>query len=202
MENTSKRDPMLHLLGMMSEGQSGYIEGMEADGQRQLVASQQVPVEGSAGLAEMGFTLGDRVPGDDLFRTATLPEGWKKVPSDHAMWSYIEDQHGRRRVAIFYKAAFYDRKAFCRIETPESYLRAVMYDNGRPVLDDTWLTAEIADAALVEIRDEEIRQAREMRDHANETHRTEDNRAALREYAEEHDAEAAKVERFRLAVTQ
>jgi predicted secreted protein len=30
------------------------------------------------------------------------------------MWSYIVDDEGTQRVAIFYKAAFYDRDAFMR----------------------------------------------------------------------------------------
>jgi len=31
------------------------------------------------------------------------------------MWSYLHDEHGRERCAIFYKAAFYDRDAFLTI---------------------------------------------------------------------------------------
>jgi hypothetical protein len=46
-----------------------------------------------------------------MFRQATLPPGWKKTGSDHDMWSYVEDERGLRRVAVFYKAAFYDRRA-------------------------------------------------------------------------------------------
>lgn len=93
---------------------SAAIPAMESAGQRQLVESTQLPVNGSDDpkILAMGITFGDISPGDDLFREATLPEGWKKEGSDHAMWSYIVDETGERRVAIFYKAAFYDRDAF------------------------------------------------------------------------------------------
>jgi hypothetical protein len=120
IENTSDRDPFIHVLGAMSDGSDGYITGMESAGQRQFVASTQIPTRMLHGttdekLTEMGFGLGPVVPGDPLFREATLPEGWEKRGSDHAMWSYIHDETGKKRVAIFYKAAFYDRKAHLSI---------------------------------------------------------------------------------------
>jgi hypothetical protein len=115
IENTSKRDPFVHAAGIAGEGQSDYISGMEAAGQRQVVDSDLLPAEilhGSQDEYEaVGFVFGDPVEGDPLFRQATLPEGWRREGSDHAMWSYIVDETGRRCVAIFYKAAFYDRRA-------------------------------------------------------------------------------------------
>ncbi len=60
-------------------------------------------------LKQMGITLGAEV--DDLFVKAQLPDGWTKRATDHAMWSDLLDEQGRRRAAIFYKAAFYDRSA-------------------------------------------------------------------------------------------
>lgn len=119
VENTSNREPVVHLAGMLAEGQSGYIEGMEAAGQRAVVNSDLLPrcdrEEDEAALVALGFTFGEPIEGDDLFRHATLPAGWKRAGSDHNMWSYIEDERGIRRVAIFYKAAFYDRKADCHL---------------------------------------------------------------------------------------
>lgn len=50
-------------------------------------------------------------PIDELFREATFPVGWRMQRTDHAMWSNLLDHHGRQRVSIFHKAAFYDRKA-------------------------------------------------------------------------------------------
>lgn len=123
--NTTKQvtdDPEAALGGMLVEGTTGFIEGMEARGQRELVASTVLPTEGSddPAILEMGVAFGEAVKGDDLFRQATLPEGWKKVGSDHDMWSYVEDATGKRRIAVFYKAAFYDRRAFMRAERSEA----------------------------------------------------------------------------------
>lgn len=116
-EDTSKRDPIVHLAGMMG-GASRYITEQESAGQAQLVNSTVLPIElqrpdTDADFEALGFTFGEKV--DDLFREATLPEGWTRQGSDHAMWSHIVDDQGRERVAIFYKAAFYDRCSFMRI---------------------------------------------------------------------------------------
>jgi hypothetical protein len=203
-ENTSKRPNELHLLGMLSEGQTGYIEGMEAAGQRQLVNSDRLPVDTTPGdLAEwkaLGFTFGEPDPNDPMFRAATLPVGWSRQPTDHSMWSKLVDEHGRERVSIFYKAAFYDRSAFMRLVTPGGYMRSCFYDKTAPVFDEVWLTPVVADEALTSMRNYESSQAQEMRDHAAEKSRTEDNRAALLQYAREHDAKAAEIDAFRLAV--
>ncbi len=96
----------------------GAIEASERAGQVQLVASTQLPVkmQGQREQFEaVGFVFGAPVKGDSLFCAATLPAGWEKRGSDHAMWSYIHDDKGRCRVEVFYKAAFYDRDAFMRL---------------------------------------------------------------------------------------
>lgn len=123
--DTSKEDALTHLVGMLGESMtggnpSGYIEGMEARGQQELINSQSVPTEGSEALVSLGVVLGDPDPDDPLFRPAQLPEGWKLVPApDHSMWNYIVDGEGKRQAAIFYKAAYYDRRAFVRLEKGE-----------------------------------------------------------------------------------
>lgn len=91
----------------------GGIEAQEAAGQRELVESAQLPTDGSENeiWTKWGVIFGEKTPGDPIFRSATLPPGWKKESSDHAMWSYLVDEKGRRRAGIFYKAAFYDRNA-------------------------------------------------------------------------------------------
>lgn len=115
IEDTSKRNPLLHLLGSMGEGSSDYITGMEAQGQRQLVESEQLPIDtgGDEMYEALGFTFGDAT--DELFRSATMPAGWSKHATDHAMWWKITDERGRERASAFYKAAFYDRRAFMRL---------------------------------------------------------------------------------------
>ncbi len=120
IENTSQRDNAIHLLGAMSDGPSGYIEGMERDGQRQLINSDRLPTRilhsTQADFEAAGFVFGDVDKCDRMFRQVTLPAGWKRRGSEHAMWSYIDDEQGRERVSIFYKAAFYDRDAFMSLK--------------------------------------------------------------------------------------
>lgn len=118
IEDTSKRDPLIHLAGAMG-GMDQYVPEMESAGQRQLVNSDRLPTESNCDdeLLDLGFTFEEPDPDDPLFRAATLPAGWSREVSDHAMWSYLLDEVGRRRVAIFYKAAFYDRRAFMRLES-------------------------------------------------------------------------------------
>ncbi len=111
--NTEKQiqdNPMLGLIvGMGPRG----IENMEEQGQRDSCASDTLPSQGSdhPAFAEMGIVFGDPVVDDPLFRYCTLPAGWKKVPTDHAMWNDVVDETGKVRAQYFYKAAFYDRKA-------------------------------------------------------------------------------------------
>lgn len=100
----------------------GSIEAMEAEGQRQFVNGDSIPVriqgnkaEVEALLTHWGFELGSQHKQDELFRWAMLPNGWKREATDHSMWSKIVDDQGRERISIFYKAAFYDRDAFMRL---------------------------------------------------------------------------------------
>jgi len=91
----------------------GGIELQEAAGQRALVASAMLPKEIHGATREqleaLGFKFGADV--DELFVTCELPPGWKKQGTDHSMRSDLMDEQGRNRAGIFYKAAFYDRRA-------------------------------------------------------------------------------------------
>ena len=113
IENTTdaiRRNPMAGLL----MGLSGGIEASERRGQQQLVNSDRLPSDTrgkDAAFIALGFTFGEPDANDSLFRPATLPSGWKREGSDHAMWSYIVDERGIKRVGVFYKAAYYDRRA-------------------------------------------------------------------------------------------
>lgn len=115
-EDTSRQDPMLHMLGTMAMGSTPYIEAQERQGQAQLAKSTTIPTRLNGctedQLRALGFELGP-VPttGDTLFRPALLPQGWKIVPTDHSMWSDLVDSRGFVRGSMFYKAAFYDRGA-------------------------------------------------------------------------------------------
>lgn len=116
IENTTERDPLLHLVGMMGDGQTGYIESMESAGQRQVVtATDLMPADGPwQELVKLGFGKPQRT-GDELFVRTTLPPGWRKSGTDHSMHSNVLDERGVERVGVFYKTAFYDRKAHCHV---------------------------------------------------------------------------------------
>lgn len=101
----------------------GGIEAQEAAGQQTLVNSDTLPhhfgmgADKAAEIAKfeaIGIKFGEEV--DELFSRVEMPPGWKKVPTDHSMWSELRDDKGRKRAGIFYKAAFYDRSAFMRLE--------------------------------------------------------------------------------------
>lgn len=94
----------------------GGIEAQEAEGQQTFCATDTLPVDiegvSKEDLEALGFILGDKI--DSLFMRAKLPAGWKKVATGHSMWSDIVDDSGQKRFAVFYKAAFYDQRAFMR----------------------------------------------------------------------------------------
>lgn len=122
IDNTSKHPRPDWLLG----GNPRAIEAQEAQGQQQLVNSDRLPTRinsfgkyGDEAFTALGFEFGDPDLADGMFRPAKLPAGWTREGSDHAMWSYLLDETGTRRVAIFYKAAFYDRVAFMDLIDPE-----------------------------------------------------------------------------------
>lgn len=88
-----------------------------------------------------------------MFCPATLPPGWTRKGSEHALWSHLLDEHGRRRAAIFYKAAFYDRSARMSMGTLYSYASAVA-EGECPLFLDEWATREGVLEALREHADQ------------------------------------------------
>lgn len=106
----------------------GGIEAQEAAGQAALVASDTLPTDLGWGdhirdraiLEAAGVQFLGVCENDPLFQRVILPAGWKKVPTDHSMWSKLVDETGRERAAIFYKAAFYDRKAHMTVSQEET----------------------------------------------------------------------------------
>lgn len=90
----------------------GGIEAQEKAGQALLVASTDMPKEmrpSREAFEKVGFQFGAEV--DDIFLSAKLPADWTRKATEHSMHSTIVDEQGRERVSIFYKAAFYDRRA-------------------------------------------------------------------------------------------
>lgn len=66
-------------------------------------------------LADLGLVLGDTVPDTrDQMRHATLPEGWRRVPSDtDTRYSHVVDGQGRPRLLVYYVRGLVD-EAFAR----------------------------------------------------------------------------------------
>lgn len=186
IENT--QDPASAELSGLLLLATGDIEAVigaqEKAGQRQLVHSDRLPADlngdSQSDFEALGFQLGDPDPADPMFRPATLPAGWRKEGSEHDMWSYVVDELGRRRVGVFYKAAFYDRKAHMNIKSLRAYVTECVY-NGTPIVTDaTWATRQaVAEAATKEAAyEEEKRQFWAERDDTK--------------YAAEHEAERDK----------
>ena len=96
------------------------IEAQEKLGQTTLVNGSFLPKECSPEdkvlLEDQGVIFGEDK--DDLFVNVTLPAGWKKVATDHDMWSHLCDADGNIKAELFYKAAFYDKRA--RMHVPVS----------------------------------------------------------------------------------
>lgn len=94
----------------------GGIEAQEKRGQIEQSFSETLPVrlqEPRSDFEKLGFVFGQE---DGLFVEAKFPDGWRKKPTDHAMWTEIVDEKGRKRGMIFYKAAFYDQRAHAFLE--------------------------------------------------------------------------------------
>lgn len=90
----------------------GGIEAQEKAGQSALVTSTDMPLDLSPSreaFEALGFTFGEKI--DDVFQRATLPTGWTRAATEHSMHSNILDETGKIRASVFYKAAFYDRRA-------------------------------------------------------------------------------------------
>ena len=125
--NTStevEQDPAGAFIDAMLEKRPGAsIEKMEARGQQEFVESDVFLIDvgrsGRGPYEDLGFKFLGPVEGDDLFQYVTLPDGWKREGSDHDTWSYIVDADGANRVRVFYKAAFYDRRAHASLITEE-----------------------------------------------------------------------------------
>jgi len=120
----------------------GGIEAQEKAGQLEQAALQTLPLEGTSTeeqrkqFESLGFMFEmDRVKAQNqgrehLFVNVKFPAGWKKVPTDHSMWSKIVDDKGRERGAIFYKAAFYDRSAHVSLNNRFSVGREYAKEKG------------------------------------------------------------------------
>lgn len=118
IRNTADMTPEMRMLlllaGPLGGGSPDFIYEMEKQGQKELASqNSRLPSEGSTDpiWEKLGFKWGDPVDGDPLFRNVEMPAGWSIKPTNHDMHSDLLDDKGRKRGSVFYKAAFYDRKA-------------------------------------------------------------------------------------------
>ena len=121
--DTTKLHPLVYLMAAMSE----QHPGAEACGQTELVQSTQLPRKMDPDncrvyLESLGFTFTEGT--DALFIDATMPAGWTKRATDHAMWTDLLDPQGHVRACIFYKAASYHREAFMMLMCRYNCVRA------------------------------------------------------------------------------
>lgn len=189
---------LLLALGMATGSVDGFIEGQERAGQRQLVSSQMLPTRTLHSTREqfeaVGVVFGEPDPADPMFQPATLPAGWSKRGSDHDMWSYVVDEHGRERIAVFYKAAWYDRSAHMSLTTLTGYVSGVVR-RGEPIItDETWATREAVRQSLAELADSaraSVASWTEIRDRPGQR---ESSIQSANEYIPEYTAEAEKYE--------
>lgn len=106
------------------------IERQEAAGQSAMVNSADLPVDMHESRDRVTVATGIKFgePVNDLFVAVELPSGWRKERTEHPMWSDLLDDKGRKRAAIFYKAAFYDRSA--RMSWERRYTATKEYADG------------------------------------------------------------------------
>lgn len=104
-------------------GPRNYVEVIETMGSILACALPILPTHVIVGtdddLTAMGITLGEPLPGDDLWRTCTLPDGWTTHPDphDHRAYAIHDDRHAPR-LTVFYKAGPHDRHAHLTIHRP------------------------------------------------------------------------------------
>lgn len=155
--NTAADDTLTKFMVALEPEGAGIL-AQEAQSQRELLASTRLPTEvlyaEDADFEALGFTFGPPDSADPMFRDATLPKGWKREGSDHAMWSYVVDERGFRRVSVFYKAAFYDRSAHMGLVSVGSEVasKAIYDETGEATIPWEKLTEDERADALARLR--------------------------------------------------
>lgn len=163
------------LANALIASEPGGIERQEAAGRRTLVESAMLPKEVRGATREqlisLGFQFGADV--DELFVTCELPPGWTKRGTDHSMHSDLLDNQGRKRAGIFYKAAFYDRRAYMsmlqrfgvnpyRDGSQKGHMRCIVTDGEAVVFDaGEWKEGDYEHRARLQV---------ECKDWLNATH--------------------------------
>lgn len=101
---------------MLTALEPGGIEAQEKRGQSKFVSTEVLPTDMMNGctiekLESLGFKFGKKTDDNEMFIECQFPKGWKKVATDHSMWSDLLNEKDEVVANIFYKAAFYDRSS-------------------------------------------------------------------------------------------
>lgn len=99
MQAPRKEDIYDLLIRTLEAGSSSNgILAQEAAGQQSFVNSDTLPtnMQGDARrvLEAAGVKFKGTVGRDSIFQYVELPRGWKKVATDHSMWSDLVDDKG------------------------------------------------------------------------------------------------------------
>ena len=117
-----KLQAMVTLAAVMSgEGIDDVLDDEERAAQSRLSISDSLPIKGMGKCPKSLGLVWDKGCSDPLFVEVKLPIDWKKVPTDHPMWTHLVDHMGRKRAAIFYKSALWDNEAFIQWEPRYGY---------------------------------------------------------------------------------
>jgi hypothetical protein len=142
MDRNAKKEAMESpVLGMFGAMQSNGNLLSEREGAAEAKQMRELPVNGTKGREDewktLGFEFGE--PEDDeLFRPVLKqPDGWHLKSEGHdPRHMILLDNKGRRRGTMFYKNAFYDRKADIRLEPRLSVEYHPDFDNKTKLVVD------------------------------------------------------------------
>jgi len=142
---------MILALAMGGEDAGTAVDIVTGMGTRAFQADESLPTQGSPinpqyihddearanhekSWAATGIEFGEATS-KDMFVPVKLADGWKKVRTDHPLWTHLIDDKGRIRAEIFYQSAFWDSEAFIRL-VRRFTIRKVYFeteDDNRPI---------------------------------------------------------------------
>lgn len=134
----------------------GGIERQEAQGQLDMIEACRLPRKIMHGdgltweLLAQKWGMSFKPSDDELFHDVVLPAGWKVVATNHSMNSQLVDQLGRERASVFYKAAFYDRKADLRLRTRYCTQYFSIPEDGGPKSESGYQIIDRGTGAVIE----------------------------------------------------
>ncbi len=168
-----RRDPEGTLGEIQARGLAGFLEQRERLGQMAFVNSEDLPVQmnpkARLALEKAGVKFPQSVKREALFQRVQLPKGWKKVATNHEMWSNLLDSDGRVRAIIFYKAS-YGGESFLShklrldynvVEEGESGFKGVVRD-GENILHETPIIGWVREWAREKAHEEAANRAKEL----------------------------------------